>query len=142
MAFRSGVIQSAYQLVLFFMKDIIITLSSAALYHYYRLKIILYPVSSANNIRSLSMFEKLVAPILSTLMILLFITGFIMYSITFDKTIANYKANTIAQGATITIDAEFDNVATELKSYMNLYTPDKISDRKFRNNKKTFQQPY
>lgn len=128
LSFLSGVILSPYQLVFFFMKDIIITFSLALL-HYYRLKIILYPVSSANNIRSLSMFEKLVAPILSILMILLFITGFIMYSITLDKTIANYKKNTIAQAekAATTIDAEFNNVATELKSYMNIYTPDKLS---------------
>ncbi|HOP31408.1 MAG TPA: methyl-accepting chemotaxis protein [Spirochaetota bacterium] len=128
LAFRSGAILSSYQLVLFFMKDIIITLG-LALYHYYRLKIIIYPVSSANNIRSLSMFEKLVAPILSTLMILLFITGFIMYSITLDKTISNYKSNTIALSdkTLLALDSEFSNVATELKSYMNIYTPDKIS---------------
>ena len=52
-----------------------------------------------------------------------------MYSITLDKTIANYKKNTIAQAekAATTIDAEFNNVATELKSYMNIYTPDKLS---------------
>jgi len=128
LAFRAGVIVSFYQLVLFFMKDIIITLS-LALFHYYRLKIILYPVSSANNLRSLSMFEKLVAPILSILMILLFIAGFIIYSITLDKTLENYKLNTIAQTekTLIALDAEFNNVATELKSYMNIYTPDKIS---------------
>lgn len=128
LAFKAGVILSPYQLVLYLMKDIIITLS-LTLFHYYRLKIILYPVSSVNNLRSLSMFEKMVAPILSFLMIILMITGFITYSISLDKTLANYKSNTIAQSdkASLTLDAEFNNVATELKSYMNTYTPEKMS---------------
>ncbi len=128
LAFRSGIIISLYQLAFFFLKDILIA-SGLTLIHYYRLKIILYPVSSANGLRSLSMFEKMVAPILGSMMIILIISGFIVYSVSLNKTETYYKSNTMSETdeTAMALDADLSNVTTELKSYMNIYSPDKIS---------------
>jgi methyl-accepting chemotaxis protein len=126
--FYEGLIVSPYQLVFYFIKDILLALS-LTLFHYYRFKTILYPVSSANNLRSLSMFEKLIAPILSFMIVILLFVGFSIYSINVDRTMEFYKAGTIAQSdkTALILDSTFNNVSTELKSYMNTYTPDRIS---------------
>ena len=120
LAFFSGSIVSPYQLVFYIIKDIMIT-GSMTFFHYYRFKIILYPVTSALELRSLSVFEKLLAPILSFLIIVMLVIGFTIYSINVDKTKDFYMANTIAQTekSGLILDRIFGDVVVELRSYMN-----------------------
>lgn len=124
----SGSLISPYQLIFYFLKDILVA-GSMTFFHYYRFKIILYPVSSALELRSLSIFEKLLAPILSFLVIVMVVVGFSIYSINVSKTMDFYKANTIAQTdrAALAIDAVFNGISTELQSYMNTYSPNTMT---------------
>jgi hypothetical protein len=85
-----------WQAVFYLLLGVFLSLS-LALFHYYRFKIILYPVSSTVNLRSLSMFEKLLAPILSFLVITLLFVGIAIYSINVKRTIEFYRATLISQ---------------------------------------------
>lgn len=102
---------------------------SLALFHYYRLKIILYPVTSGNDLRSLTMFEKLLAPILTFLTITFVFIGMAIYSINTDRTIKLYKSETISQGdkTALTIDNNFQKVELELETTMNNINPETLS---------------
>jgi methyl-accepting chemotaxis protein len=127
LSYYSGLIVSPYQLIFYFIKDILLA-GSLTFYHYYRFKIIVYPVSSALQLRSLSMFEKLLAPILSFIVVVLLITGFFGYTIIVTRTMDYYQANTIAQTDKVglALDRTFGNVEVELKSYINTVNPGQI----------------
>ncbi len=120
LSYFSGLIVSPYQLIFYFIKDILLA-GSLTFYHYYRFKIIVYPVSSALQLRSLSMFEKLLAPILSFIVVVLLIAGFFGYTIIVSRTMDYYKINTISQSDKVglELDRTFGNVVIELRSYMN-----------------------
>ncbi len=128
LAFYTGVLSTAYQLFFYFIKDIFISLG-LTLYHYYRLKNIIYPVSSAYNLRSLSMFEKMVAPIMSMLMIIMIIAGFITYSIILDSKMKSYQLITSAQGdnTALSIDNSFNQVKSELHSALTFINPESLT---------------
>jgi len=128
LSFRAGILTSVYQLVFFFMKDIFISLG-LTLYHYYRLKNIIYPVSSAYGLRSLSMFEKMVSPIMSMLMIIMIVAGFIGYSIVLDKTMKSYQLVTSVQGdkTALAIDNAFNQVKSELHSALTFINPETLT---------------
>ncbi len=128
LTYLQGLIVTHQQLALFYVKDLLVS-GSLTLFHYYRFRMILYPVTSALNIRSLSIFEKLLAPILSILTLILLYTAFAVYSMNADKTVENYKKNTILQteAASIALDRTFSNITTELYSYMNIVDAGRIS---------------
>lgn len=128
LAFLSHQLPSPYQMIFYILKDILIA-SGLTLLHYYRLKVIMYPVFSANGIKSLSLFQKMIAPTLGVLMIVLIMAGYLTYLIILNRTVDNYKNTTIARGdrTAMALDAIFSNVATELGSYMNIYTPERMS---------------
>jgi hypothetical protein len=91
-SYQKRMLLTPWQAVFYLLLGIFLSLSLALL-HYYRLKIILYPVSSTVNLRSLSMFEKLLAPILSFLVITLLFIGIAIYSINVKRTIEFYRSN-------------------------------------------------
>ncbi len=123
-----GLIVSPYQVIFYYLKDILL-MGGLTFFHYYRFKIILYPVSIAVNLRSLSIFEKLLAPILSFIIVILLFVGFGIYSINVNRTMEFNRFNTITstEKARLALDREFGNVITELKSYMNLVNISGIS---------------
>ena len=120
LSYLSGLIVSPYQLIFYLIKDILLA-GSLTFYHYYRFKIIVYPVSSTLQLRSLSMFEKILAPILSFIVVVLLIAGFFGYTIIVNRTMDYYKVNTVAQTDKVglALDRTFGNVVIELRSYMN-----------------------
>lgn len=126
--YTRGVILTIPQLLLYMLKDLIIS-SSLTFFHYYRFKMIMYPVSSSADLRSLSIFEKLLAPILSFLMIVLLFAGFFVYSSNTDTLLKNYRNNTVLQteAAAMALDRTFSGVTTELHSYMNLVDAGRVS---------------
>ncbi|HOP64402.1 MAG TPA: methyl-accepting chemotaxis protein, partial [Spirochaetota bacterium] len=128
LSFRAGVIFSIIQLAFYLLKDILLSLS-LTLFHYYRLKNIFYPVSSAYNLRSLSMFEKMVAPIMSMLIIIMILAGFVAYSIILEKTVESYQTITSAQGdkTALTIDNAFNQVKSELHSALTFINPESLT---------------
>lgn len=103
--------------------------SGLTLYHYYRFKIILYPVSSRVNLRSLSVFEKLLAPIISFLIITLLFVGIGIYAINVNRTVEFYKSNTISQmdKTAIAIDNTFERIEVEMKTSLNFFNPETLS---------------
>jgi methyl-accepting chemotaxis protein len=117
-----------WQAVFYLLLGIFLSLSLALL-HYYRLKIILYPVSSTVNLRSLSMFEKLLAPILSFLVITLLFIGIAIYSINVKRTIEFYRSNLISQSEKTAeaIDDTFNNIQIELQAGLNFSVPETMS---------------
>ncbi len=129
LSFYKRMLLTPWQAVFYLLLGIFLSLS-LALFHYYRFKIILYPVSSRVNLRSLSMFEKLLAPILSFLVITLLFVGIAIYSINVKRTIEFYRQTTISQAdkAAISIDDTFDKIQVEIYSALNFITPETTSE--------------
>lgn len=123
------IVTTPWQAVFYFLLAMFLSLS-LTLFHYYRFKIILYPISSAVNLRSLSMFEKLLAPILSFIVITLLFVGIGIYAVNVNRTIEFYRANTIAKGdqAAIAIDNSFDKIQAELHSALDFINPETMSE--------------
>jgi len=127
-SYQKRMLLTPWQAVFYLLLGIFLSLSLALL-HYYRLKIILYPVSSTVNLRSLSMFEKLLAPILSFLVITLLFVGIAIYSINVKRTIEYYRANLISQSEKTAeaIDDTFNNIQIELQAGLNFSIPETMS---------------
>lgn len=117
------------QQILFHIIIALLVAFSLTLFHYYKLKIILYPVLSINNLRSLTMFEKLLAPILTFLTITFVFIGMVVYSTDVDKTIELYKLKTSSQGdkTASAIDNNFNQVELELQTTINNTNPETMS---------------
>jgi len=117
-----------YQAIFFILIEMLLSLS-LTLFHYYRFKIILYPVSSTVNLRSLSMFEKLLAPILSFIIIAILFVGVTIYSINVNRTTEFYMKNTIdnTDKAALAIDNTFQKIETELQTTLNFINPETMS---------------
>jgi methyl-accepting chemotaxis protein len=128
--YHQKIIFTPVQIIFFIVLGSLLTFA-IALYHYYRMKIILYPLTTVTKLRSLAIFEKLLAPILSFMITVLLIVGIGIYSINVNRTIKNYKAATTSQSEKIRaeLDRSFMSVETEIYSYMNLVSPDKISQQ-------------
>jgi methyl-accepting chemotaxis protein len=128
-SYQKKMLITPWQALFYLLLGLFLSLS-LALFHYYRFKIILYPVLSTVNLRSLSMFEKLLAPILSFIVITLLFVGIAIYSINVNRTIEFYKATTISQAdkAAISIDDTFDKIQVEIYSALNFITPETVSD--------------
>ncbi len=135
------IIVTPYQVAFFILLEVFLSLS-LTLFHYYRLKIILYPISSIVSLRSLSMFEKLLAPILSFIVIALLFVGIAIYSINVNRTIEFYKTNTMFQGdkAAIAIDDSFDKIQAELHAALDFISPETMSENEaYSMSKKIFE---
>lgn len=122
------IIFTPVQIIFFIVLGSLLTFA-ITLYHYYRMKIILYPLTTVTKLRSLAIFEKLMAPILSFMISVLLIVGIGIYSINVNRTIKNYKAATTSQSEKIRaeLDRNFMSVETELASYMNIVSPENLS---------------
>ena len=126
--YLSGAMITPYQLIFFFLKDISLA-CALTLYHFYRVKIILYPVSEQFGLRSLTVYGKLAAPILSFMVVLLLCIGFGAYSVILDITTNGYKTSAIMQTekTAVLLDRAFGDVVVELRSCINLVAVEKIS---------------
>ncbi|HPD78906.1 MAG TPA: methyl-accepting chemotaxis protein [Spirochaetota bacterium] len=112
--------------VVFFILVGICLACALALYHYYRLMIIIYPVIVSINLRSLSMFEKLLAPILSFLVIILLFVAMTIYSLNAGRTLDFHKRGVIAETekTAISLDSIFGNIEMELKKDLQFVNPE------------------
>ncbi len=127
------IIFTTYQMIFFWIIGMLLTFS-ITIYHSYRLKIILYPIASITGIRSLAIFEKLLAPIISFTTITLLFVGIGIYSINVSRTINNYKETTShkALKTLSEIENSMSSVENELQSYVNILPLDTIdSNRAF-----------
>jgi len=124
------IIFTPVQIIFFIILGTLLTFA-VTLYHYYRMKIILYPITTVTKLRSLAIFEKLLAPILSFMITVLLVVGIGIYSINVNRTINNYKAATTSESEKIRaeLDRNFDSVETEINSYINLISPDRVSQQ-------------
>jgi len=122
------IIHTPVQIIFFVILGVLLTLA-VALHHYYRLKIILYPLTTATRLKSLAIFEKLLAPILSFMTVVLLFVGVGIYGINVTRTIKNYKDTTTSQSEKIKaeLDRNFNSVETEINSYINIISPDRVS---------------
>ncbi len=122
------ILVTPYQVIFFIIIELLLSLS-LTMFHYYRFKIILYPVSSSVGLRSLSIFEKLLAPILSLLTVALLFVAVSIYSININRTIEFYKSNLISQAdkAAIEIDDTFKKILIEMNTSLNFINPQILS---------------
>ncbi len=113
-----GTLISIHQLLLYYVKDIILVLCFTFL-HYYRFKIILYPATSAAGLPSLTVLEKLLAPVLSTITVILLMVGFNVYKVSAEKTLKLHNVLNTAQTEKVVsqLNSNFGNVAMELEAY-------------------------
>lgn len=126
--YLDGILVTPYQMFFYIFIEILVVIS-LTLYHYYRLKIILHPVSSSNDMKSLAMSEKLIAPILSFMVIMLVFVGVGIYSINVNRTLEFYAEKTISQSekAATAIDDSFQNIEIELHSLLNFISPEAMN---------------
>ncbi len=124
------ILVTAFQIFYFITLGAILSLC-ITLFNYYRVKIILYPVLSANNLNSLTIFEKLLAPILSFMLVTLLFLGSLIYSLNVNRTIEFYKQKTMfeSEKTALSIDNYFNSIALELKSTLAFMNPDDMSQR-------------
>ena len=122
------ILTTPYQMLFYILMDILLAIS-LTLYHYYRFKIILHPISNANKLKSLAVFEKLMAPIQSFIMIVLIFVAVGIYSLNVNRTIEYYKKNTASDSEKIALklDSEFNSVVIEMNSYLNGMTPENLT---------------
>jgi len=120
-AYYSGAMISIYQLFFYLLKDLLLA-GCLTFFHYYRYKLVTYDISTALGIRSMSIFEKLLAPILSFIVIMLLFVGFLVYSTTTNSTMEFYRLNTITQTerTALSIDDTLGDVETELSAYIRV----------------------
>ncbi|PKL17105.1 MAG: hypothetical protein CVV49_12905 [Spirochaetae bacterium HGW-Spirochaetae-5] len=128
--YQQKIIYTPIQIIFFTILGLLLALA-VTLYHYYRMKTILYPLTTVTGLKSLAIFEKLLAPILAFMITVLLVVGIGIYSINVNRTIKNYKESTASQSEKIRaeLDQNFKSVETEIYSYMNLIQPDKISQQ-------------
>ncbi len=122
------VLITPYQMMFYVLMELMLV-TSLTFYHYFRLKTVLHPIAVSNNLRSLSVFEKLLAPILSFMMIVLAVVGVAIYSINVKRTVEFYKTETMtrADKIAIAIDNIFDNIRIELQANLNYYDPETLA---------------
>jgi len=128
LSYYKGTLITLWQVAFFLLLGFFLALS-LALFHYYRFKIILYPVAGDVNLRSLSMFEKLLAPILTFMIITLLFVGIAIYSINVARTMTFYKDKTIEQAekTAAAIDNKFREIEIEMQSALNHIIPETLN---------------
>ncbi len=127
-SYQQKIIYTPVQIIFFIILGILLALA-VTLYHYYRMKTILYPLTTVTDLKSLAIFEKLLAPILAFMITVLLVVGIGIYSINVNRTIKNYKDSTSSQSEKIKteLDQNFKSIETEIYSYMNLISPDRVA---------------
>ena len=130
MTYIQRIIITPYQMVFYILMEVLLVIS-LTLYHYYRLKISLYPIAVSSNLKSLAIFEKLLAPILSFLMVVLIFVAVGIYSINVNRTIDYYKQKTASDSEQIAvkIDAAFNEITIEMKSSLSFLSPDTLNQQ-------------
>lgn len=129
-SYQQKIIYTPVQIIFFTILGLLLAFA-VTLYHYYRMKTILYPLTTVSGLKSLAIFEKLLAPILAFMITVLLVVGIGIYSINVNRTIKNYKESTSSRSEKIRteLDQNFKSVETELYSYMNLISPDRVSQQ-------------
>lgn len=124
------VILTSVQVAFYTFLGILLSLS-LTLYNHYKMKIFLYPATHVTKLKSLAIFEKLLAPLLTSIMIALLVVGIGIYSLNVNRTIANYKETTTFQTEKILLelDSIFNSITTELGSYLNIIQPQMLSQK-------------
>jgi methyl-accepting chemotaxis protein len=104
---------------------------AASLYHYYKIKIIMYPLKGIIRLESLSIFEKLLTPVFIFIVSVFLVVAITVYSVSVNITIDNYKSTAALKGDKIveTIDSRFRSVQEELNSYLNVISPSRVSPK-------------
>ncbi len=127
-SYIQGILVTPFQLLFFIIIDILIAIC-VTLFHYYRFKIILYPITSANQLKSLAVFEKIMVPILSFIMLVLIYVFVGIYAVNVNRTISYYKKSTASDTEimALKIDNTFDNISIELSSYIKNINPESLS---------------
>jgi len=122
-SYRLNIIFSNYQILFIILSGIMLGLA-ATIYHYYRMKIILYSVAGAAGIRPLTIFEKLLAPIMTFLIISLTFVSMAIYSINVNRTIQYYKDSTTfkSEKALAELDYRFKSIENELHAYLTSFS--------------------
>jgi methyl-accepting chemotaxis protein len=122
--YRHDILFTYIQMIFFMLLGISLGIA-VALYHYYRIKIILYPITGTVKLKSLSIFEKLLTPILSFIILAFVLVAVGVYTISIGTTITNYKANSTLKGEKIAaeLDKRFQSVQDELTHYTNFIYP-------------------
>ena len=126
---RLNIFYTIYQSAFFVMTGLLSGLS-IVFYHYYRVMIIIYPLTSVLPLRPLAIFEKLLAPILSFIIIALLFISTGIYSTNVNRAIENYKEVTMLQTdkTLIEIDSSFKMAENELQSYLKFISPGALSE--------------
>lgn len=122
-SYSLNIIFSNYQILFIILSGIMLALA-ATIYHYYRMKIILYSVSGASEMRSLTIFEKLLAPIMTFLIVSLTFVSMAIYSINVNRTIQHYEDATSykSERALAELDYRFKSIENELHAYLTSFS--------------------
>lgn len=122
------VLYTLTQVIFFIIMGIFLGMG-AALYHYYRIKVIMHPIKEVIRLGSLSIFEKLLTPIFIFIVSVLLVVAITVYAVSINITIDNYKTTAALRGDKIVdyIDSSFKGLQDELTSYLNLITPEKLT---------------
>lgn len=121
LSYFAGIIINPYQMVLYLTRDILLALL-LTVFHYSRLKIILYPIVSVTGIKPLTIFEKLFIPIISSLMMIIMIFSFVIYAKNVRLTIESYKQNIVVSTdkSVLALDRILSDIEIEMKAYLKM----------------------
>ncbi len=130
LGFKLHIFYTIYQSVFFIVIGIFLNIG-ISLYHYYRAMIIIYPFTSVLPMRPLAVFEKLLAPILSFMILTFLFIALGIYSTNVNRSIETYKEATAlqAEATTAKIDSIFKTTENELKTCLNFISPSALSDK-------------
>ncbi len=128
LSFLAGIIVNPFQLALFIARDMLIAMI-LTIFHYSRIKIILYPLSGIAGIKPLSIFEKLFVPIISSLMMLIMVFSFVIYAKNVRITMEAYKQNIVvsADKSVLALDKILGDIEIEMNSYMKMIDMTRIT---------------
>ncbi len=120
--YNQSLFLSFEQSLFFFFIGFIQALIAGALFYYHvkiRLYVLIYNSELKINFRPLTLFQKMVIPILSGIMILLIFASVGIYRISYNQTYEMYSANISAkvQKNTIFIGSLFEKTAIQLRAY-------------------------
>lgn len=113
-----GIFLSLSQGFFFFMSGVLLAISMGILF-YYKAKILMYEFNSVINYKPITIFQKLVIPVLSSIFILLIFASQGIYRISFQQNLMGLNSQIEAQiGMTgEKVDSFFRDISIELESY-------------------------
>ncbi|MFH0977477.1 MAG: methyl-accepting chemotaxis protein [Spirochaetota bacterium] len=115
------------QIVFFSLLGIFLGMA-VAVNHYYKLKVVLHPFAEITKIESLTVFEKILAPVLVFIIATFVLLAISVYSMAVNLTINSYKSGTSLKVEKIAemINNKFRSVEQELAAYLQFISPDDI----------------